>query len=176
LSERARVSFIRGVTVLGSITLIGLAAGVLDLVVARAAEGTAAAPTVAETSRASQGHQLFRKSFTLEEGLGPEFLHHELGIETLPRSRREISEVDVAALTAFVRALPSPRTPASDEGVEVFKRALCATCHALVTGTAIVAGAPVEVRAFTDLLLHEMGDGPRHRERDSRTEFRTPAL
>jgi CxxC motif-containing protein (DUF1111 family) len=103
-------------------------------------------------------------------------LHHELGIETLPRSRREISEVDVAALTAFVRALPPPSKPTSDEGLEVFERTLCARCHAPVTGTAPVAGTPVEVRGYTDLLLHEMGAGPRHREQDSRTEFRTPPL
>ena len=42
--------------------------------------------------------------------------------------------------------------------------------------TATVGGALVQVRAYTDSLVHEMGAGRQDGEQDSRTEFRTPAL
>lgn len=103
-------------------------------------------------------------------------LNNELGIVTFPRSRREISLQDVADLSAFVRGLPPPPAPTSEVGAELFERAQCAACHRPVTGTAVIEGTQREVRAYTDLLLHEMGNRPLAKETDSRTEFRTPAL
>lgn len=105
-------------------------------------------------------------------------LHLELGILTVPRSRREISEQDVTDLTAFVRSLPPPPPPpaAVDDGAEIFERAQCSACHTPSTGIARFPGKLVEVQAYTDALVHEMAAGPRHRTGDSRTEFRTPAL
>jgi di-heme oxidoreductase (putative peroxidase) len=45
-----------------------------------------------------------------------------------------------------------------------------------VTGVATISGKEHEVKAYTDLLLHEMGSAPRTGEGDSRNEFRTSAL
>lgn len=104
-------------------------------------------------------------------------LTHEIGILVFPRSQREISRSDVADLAAFVRGLgPPPPPPQSRLGDELFERIRCAECHTPVTGVARPGGALIQVRAYTDLLLHEMGNGRRHGEQDSRTEFRTPAL
>jgi CxxC motif-containing protein (DUF1111 family) len=103
-------------------------------------------------------------------------LNNELGIASFPRSRREISTREVADLAGYVRDLPPPPPPTSEDGAEEFDRAQCASCHAPVTGIATIAGKGYEVKAYTDLLLHEMGRGLRTGERDSRTEFRTAAL
>lgn len=103
-------------------------------------------------------------------------LSRELGIETLPRSRREISERDLGDLVAYVRTLPPPQPPESQDGADLFNRARCSTCHTPITGVATMAGEQIEVKAYTDLLVHEMGGGPRHGERGSRTEFRTAPL
>lgn len=103
-------------------------------------------------------------------------LSREIGIDMLPKSRREISESDAHDLVAYVRGLPPPPAPVSNEGEALFERVLCSRCHTPVTGIASLAGQTIEVRADTDLLMHELGGGPRHQLRDSRTEFRTPAL
>jgi CxxC motif-containing protein (DUF1111 family) len=103
-------------------------------------------------------------------------LSRELGIETLPRSRSEIADDDAAALAAFVRSLaPLPPT-GSDDGAELFERAQCAACHRPLTGVIVLDGQAVPIRAYTDLLLHEMGDRPLHTAQESRTELRTPPL
>lgn len=104
-------------------------------------------------------------------------LMHEIGIVSFPRSLREISRADVSDLVTYVRGLsPPPVPPDWPAGEELFERVLCAKCHTPVTGTATVGGALVQVRAYTDSLLHEMGAGRQDGEQDSRTEFRTPAL
>src|SRR6266542_567608 len=103
-------------------------------------------------------------------------LSNELGILSTPKRRREISDDDLAALVAYVRQLPAPPSAASSEGSEIFERVLCAKCHIPFTGTARQNGRAFPVRAYTDLLLHEMGSGKRDGERASRTEFRTPPL
>lgn len=103
-------------------------------------------------------------------------LSRELGIETLPRSRRELSESDVRDLVAYVRGLPPLPAGRSRDGGDLFDRVQCSKCHTPVTGVATIAGDRVEVKAYTDLLIHEMGNGPRHGEKDSRTEFRTAPL
>jgi CxxC motif-containing protein (DUF1111 family) len=103
-------------------------------------------------------------------------LSEELGILTAPERRREISEDDVAVLVAYVRQLPPPKSVGSSAGDKLFDRVLCSSCHVPVTGVARTGGTAMPVRAYTDLLLHEMGTGPRAGERDSRTEFRTPPL
>lgn len=103
-------------------------------------------------------------------------LSNELGILSAPKRRSEISDEDLSDLIAYVRGLAPPPVPTSDDAADVFDQALCSSCHVPVTGGAEVAGARVPVRAYTDLLLHELGNGPREGERDSRTEFRTPPL
>ncbi len=52
-------------------------------------------------------------------------------------------------------ALPAPRPAEDDEGAALFRDAGCAACH-----VPILAGAGGRaVRAFTDLLLHDLGPG-----------------
>ncbi len=103
-------------------------------------------------------------------------LSREMGIESLPTRRREISESDLQDLVAYVRSLPPPPAAQSQHDKDLFERAGCATCHTPVTGVAAPAGERIEVLAYTDLLVHEMGSGSRHGQKGSRTEFRTPPL
>jgi len=103
-------------------------------------------------------------------------LSNELGIISAPKRRREISDEDLSALVTYVRQLPPPAAATSSQGSEIFERVMCAECHRPVTGMARQDGTALPVRAYTDLLLHEMGNGPREGERDWRSEFRTPPL
>ncbi len=69
--------------------------------------------------------------------------------------KRDLSERDVQALTAFVGALPAPaeltRQPGRSEGHALFGKAGCDGCH--VQKVAAVDGI------YADLLLHDMGRG-----------------
>jgi CxxC motif-containing protein (DUF1111 family) len=103
-------------------------------------------------------------------------LLHELGVVTFPASRRELDNRQFDGLVAFVRQLAAP-APAFTEGSDdLFRWVGCADCHQPATGVIAVAESEIPVAAYTDLLLHEMGPGPRHRATDSRTEFRTAPL
>lgn len=84
------------------------------------------------------------------------------GIDPLPEP--EIGAVQLAAADAFVRFLaPPPRGPlsfAAARGALLFRSVGCASCHvpALVTGANPNPALRFRVvRAFTDLLLHDMG-------------------
>ncbi len=84
------------------------------------------------------------------------------GIDPLPEP--EIGAVQLAAADAFVRFLaPPPRGPlsfAAARGALLFRSVGCASCHvpALVTGANPNPALRFKVvRAFTDLLLHDMG-------------------
>jgi CxxC motif-containing protein (DUF1111 family) len=83
----------------------------------------------------------------------------ELGVSSVlapataaSRCRDEKPELDsaaVAAVTAFVAALPAPRPQGTHpDGAAVFDRIGCAACH-----TPELGGVP----AYSDLLLHDMG-------------------
>jgi CxxC motif-containing protein (DUF1111 family) len=102
-------------------------------------------------------------------------LANELGIQTRPGRRREISEGRLSDLMTFVRLLP-PSSFNEESGRDVFERAHCSSCHVPVTGMARLSRTTVPARAYTDLLLHEMGEGPLVGETGSRTEVRTPSL
>ncbi len=102
-------------------------------------------------------------------------LSNEIGIDALRRSRPEMSPADLAALATYVRRLDPPPA-ASESGEQMFAAAACDSCHRAVTGKATVNGQPVDVRAYTDLLLHEFAGASRHAAEGSRTEFRTPPL
>jgi CxxC motif-containing protein (DUF1111 family) len=76
----------------------------------------------------------------------------------------EISQEDLVATNAFVRFLaPAPTLPQTAQttaGGQIFSRIGCASCHVpkLRTGSVDAdALANRDVRAFTDLLLHDMG-------------------
>jgi CxxC motif-containing protein (DUF1111 family) len=102
-----------------------------------------------------------------------------------PIAGPEISDEDLALATDFVRFLrPPPQlhgVPDANDGRELFASIGCATCHvpSLRTGPSpINALSNVNVAAFTDLLLHDMGPGLADicRGGASASEFRTEPL
>jgi CxxC motif-containing protein (DUF1111 family) len=102
-----------------------------------------------------------------------------------PIAGPEISDEDLALATDFVRFLsPPPQLrggPDANDGRELFTSTGCATCHvpSLRTGPSpIKALSNVNVAAFTDLLLHDMGPGLADicRGGASPSEFRTEPL
>ncbi|HEV8448516.1 MAG TPA: di-heme oxidoredictase family protein [Gemmatimonadaceae bacterium] len=97
----------------------------------------------------------------------------------------EISDDDLALATDFVRFLaPPPQLhggPDANDGRQLFSSIGCATCHvpSLRTGpSSIAALSNVNVQAFTDLLLHDMGPGLADicRGGAGASEFRTEPL
>jgi CxxC motif-containing protein (DUF1111 family) len=81
-----------------------------------------------------------------------------------PTPEPELGGIDVGLADAFVRFLAPPATRSLDgqarRGRDLFSRIGCAGCHvpALRTGDhPVPALALREVRAYTDLLLHDMG-------------------
>ena len=69
----------------------------------------------------------------------------------------EIDSDSIDALTGFITLLgPPPRTHANealeDEGEDVFERIGCGGCHV----STLLSSDGVEVRAYTDLLLHDI--------------------
>ncbi len=85
-----------------------------------------------------------------------------LGDDARPGVDLTRAEVDDAAFYVRALALP-PRTGLTARGAELFARVGCAVCHAPSLATRAdfplraMAGARAEV--FTDMLLHDMGDG-----------------
>lgn len=102
--------------------------------------------------------------------------------------RPEVTPSRLTNITFYLQALAvparrNPEDPAVKRGEVLFDRAGCADCHVprLKTGThtALPAAANLEIRAYTDLLLHDMGE----ELADGRPEFladghewRTPPL
>ena len=100
----------------------------------------------------------------------------------------ELADVDLEAILMFMRTTPVPRRrnvedPAIVRGARVFADLGCAGCHVPALRTVAHAQpailASTTFYAFTDLLLHDMGEGladgrPDH-EADS-SEWRTPPL
>lgn len=68
---------------------------------------------------------------------------------------REISNQMLDLVTTYVRGLPASRTPDDAGGARLFAATGCSACH--VPTLPGQGGEPV--RAFTDLLLHDMGAG-----------------
>ena len=76
--------------------------------------------------------------------------------ERASRDGREVSTKTVKQVTAHVATLAVPdRLGDAPEGEKVFADVGCAACHA----PELPLGGGGAVRAFTDLLLHDMGDG-----------------
>lgn len=100
----------------------------------------------------------------------------------------EVDAAKVARVAHYCRVLAvpaqrSPHDPRVAVGRQSFARAGCASCHVpeLRTGDAspVAALRGVEFRPYTDLLLHDMGDGLADGRRDgdaSGREWRTPPL
>lgn len=81
-----------------------------------------------------------------------------------PTDEPEMPDADVAAIDDYVRFLappaPAPLDREGRAGLQLFTRLGCASCHvpSLFTGPHEVrALAHREVRAYTDLLLHDLG-------------------
>lgn len=99
----------------------------------------------------------------------------------------EIGEQDLQTLLLFMQTAPVPARrdldlPTVRRGAALFLQARCAACHVPTLATAdapLTVLADQQVHAFTDLLLHDMGDGladgrPDHEA--SASEWRTPPL
>lgn len=97
----------------------------------------------------------------------------------------EVSQERVDGTLDYLRGLAVPNLPdppVSERGEELFGSYGCASCHtpSLATGSASLdILSDVTVAAFTDLLLHDMGDGLADGRTDgdaSGSEWRTPPL
>lgn len=80
----------------------------------------------------------------------------------------EIDEPTLSTAQAFVRFLapPSPTgsTPATRHGAELFSQIRCASCHVPVIATGNSSSPALShkrIAAYTDLLLHDLGEGNR---------------
>lgn len=66
----------------------------------------------------------------------------------------EVAPALMAGLLAFLERRPAPAAPETAKGAKTFASVGCAACHA--PSLALEGGG--EARAFTDLLLHDMGE------------------
>ena len=118
----------------------------------------------------------------------PLFPRHDCGTEQsdcrdADSGRADLSGGAVAAVADYLRALtpPAPKTP-HPEGRALFHDIGCAACHRPTLGTARSARPyldGVAVEAYTDLLLHDMGEGLADGRPDflaGGQEWRTPPL
>ena len=81
-----------------------------------------------------------------------------------PAGETEVSGQTVELIAQYLRALPAPQpgaTPSGDAktGAAVFARIGCGACHTESQPSLDAAGKEVEIAPYTDLLLHDMGDG-----------------
>jgi CxxC motif-containing protein (DUF1111 family) len=85
---------------------------------------------------------------------------------TDPTPDPEIPAATVQAVVQYIRTLAPPRpgamTPRREEGLQLFESIRCSSCHVptLTTGPHRVAALTNKpVTLYSDLLLHDMGDG-----------------
>ena len=101
-------------------------------------------------------------------------------------SDSDVQDLQLDQMTFFVStiAVPraAPRAPIADRGREMFDSFGCSGCHitTLVTGKHPIPQLEAqEIHPFTDLLLHDMGDGLADGRPDfaaTGSEWRTPPL
>ncbi len=125
----------------------------------------------------------------------------EMGLTSRPRLRDDCSSAQVAcrnspqggtpevsddflqAVLTFQRELPVPARAAlpvdqDAAGRRLFEQSGCAKCH-VTTLPLTIDGTPARIDAFTDLLLHDLGDGLADRRFDGRvvkSRWRTAPL
>ncbi|MBS1912936.1 MAG: thiol oxidoreductase [Bacteroidetes bacterium] len=104
------------------------------------------------------------------------------------RTQPELGEQDFRTIVTYVRLLAVPRqrnwqSPVVQHGGAVFNGIQCASCHTTRFETGDVPGYPElshqVIHPYTDLLLHDMGDGLADNRPDgvaSGSEWRTPPL
>jgi CxxC motif-containing protein (DUF1111 family) len=98
--------------------------------------------------------EAFRSELGVTSPLAPADARASRGRACAERSRdSEVSRGDLAAVVAFLAALPTPAPErAAPAGAQVFQQTGCAACHV----PALSAGRR-EVELYSDLLLHDMG-------------------
>lgn len=94
----------------------------------------------------------------------------------------EVDDERIDATLTYLRGLAVPEAAANDRGARLFREFGCASCHReqLTTGPASLdVLSNVTITPYTDLLLHDMGDGLAdgrpEADADGR-EWRTPPL
>jgi CxxC motif-containing protein (DUF1111 family) len=76
--------------------------------------------------------------------------------------RQEVDDPTLDAVTRYVASLapPTPRHDPADEGGRAMFTAIgCASCHATKVSVVLADRTTREISPYTDLLLHDMGDG-----------------
>jgi CxxC motif-containing protein (DUF1111 family) len=76
--------------------------------------------------------------------------------------RIEVDDATLDAVTQYVALLPPPaprRDAGGERGRALFTSTGCASCHVPQVPVAMADGATSEIAPYTDLLLHDMGDG-----------------
>lgn len=75
-------------------------------------------------------------------------------------ARIEVDDATLDAVTQYVASFPPPRANAEEpSGRALFASVGCASCHVPKVPIAMADGAAGEIAPYTDLLLHDMGDG-----------------
>lgn len=75
--------------------------------------------------------------------------------EDAARDGKEVSSAALELVTAYLRSLPAPPSPASPEGAALFAATGCAACHR----PAFPDGSGGTISTYSDFLLHDMGPG-----------------
>lgn len=74
--------------------------------------------------------------------------------------RIEVDDATLAAVTQYVASLPPPRSNAEVEGGRaLFASTGCSSCHVPKVPVTMADGTAGEIAPYTDLLLHDMGEG-----------------
>ena len=74
--------------------------------------------------------------------------------------RIEVDDAALDAVTQYVASLPPPRPDAEVEsGRALFASTGCASCHVPEVPVTMADGKTTEIAPYTDLLLHDMGEG-----------------
>ena len=159
--------------------------------------GGGAGPRLGRFGRKAQTSSLLQQvveAYLQDIGITSEFLPLEnrnplssVPVEASDRAPDpEVSTAVVQAVTHYIRALappaPGAETPERVEGRALFTSGGCASCHTPVmrTGSSVLpALSNKDVELFSDLLLHDMGDGLADNRPDGQAtgrEWRTAPL
>lgn len=159
--------------------------------------GAGEAPRIGRFGRKGQTSSLLQQvveAYLQDVGITSDFLPTENvnPLASVPTSAvdrvadPEITASTAVAVTHYIRALappvPGAETASRSEGRVLFQQAGCTSCHVpmLHTGRSVLpALSNREVEAYTDLLLHDMGDALADGRPDGQAsgrEWKTPPL
>ncbi len=88
-----------------------------------------------------------------------------------PAGETEVNAQTVELIAQYLRTLPAPAPAthpglAAGNGAAIFARIGCGACHTESQPSEDAAGHTIEIAPYTDLLLHDMGDGLADRTED----------